>query len=376
MTVFVVHAGEDPPAEWSASVFLAGPTPRSPDVPSWRPAALAEIEARWSGPGVLVVFVPEPATGVWPDYAHQRTWELRWGDRADVVLFWIPRSAVMPALTTNDEFGRWKDSGRAVLGTPPDAPSVRYQRAYAGDVGIPLADTLSGTIGLALDALGEGASRRGGERFVPLRVWRTPGFRRWLSSQGENRLDDARQVWVFPVTGPIVFWALRVWMWVAAENRVKAGDIVLSRPDLAAVVAYLPGETPWDTEVVLVREFRPSARTGFVLELPSGSHPDVVEPISLAALEFGEETGLAIPPDRLVAHSSRQLAATMSTHQQAVFSVELTAAEMDSLRCAAPVVDGSEITHPVVLRVRDLVSSDCADWTTVGAVAEVLLRAP
>ncbi|MBM7775370.1 8-oxo-dGTP pyrophosphatase MutT (NUDIX family) [Actinokineospora baliensis] len=375
--VVVVRAGEEPPEAWSASVFLAGPTPRSPEVPSWRPAAVAELEARWSGSGTLVVFVPEPLDGVWPDYTDQRTWELRWGDRCDVVLFWIPRGPGMPALTTNDEFGRWKDSGRVVLGTPPEAESVRYQRGYAADNGIPTADTLTGTIDLALAELSDGVEREGGRRFVPLRLWRTEGFRRWVVTveRSGNDLVDATQLWVFPTAGPVVFWALRVSMWVAAEDRLKVGEVVLSRPDLASVVAYLPGDTPHDTEVVLVREFRPAARTmdGFVLELPGGSHSSVLEPVALAALEFGEETGLTIAANRLVAHTSRQLAATMTTHRQAVFSVRLTAAEMDGLRGAAPVVDGTEVTYPVVWRVGDLFADGRADWTTLGAVAEVLL---
>ncbi|SES19003.1 NUDIX domain-containing protein [Actinokineospora terrae] len=375
--VVVVRAGEEPPAAWSASVFLAGPTPRSPDVASWRPAAVAEIESRWTGPGTLVVFVPEPADGLWPDYTHQRTWELHWGDRCDVVLFWIPRGPGMPALTTNDEFGRWKDSGRAVLGTPPDAESVRYQRCYATDNGIPLADTLTDTIDLALTELAGGVEREGGKRFVPLRVWRTDAFRRWITTveRSGNEVVDATQVWVFPIAGPVVFWALRVSMWVALEDRLKSGEVILSRPDLASVVAYLPGATAQDTEVVLVREFRPAARTsdGFVLELPGGSHQAVIEPVTLAALEFGEETGLAVAADRLVAHTSRQLAGTMSTHRQAVFSVRLTEAEMAELRGAAPVVDGTEVTYPVVWRVGDLFADGHADWTTLGAVAEVLL---
>lgn len=129
--VVVVHASEDPPDEWDASIFLAGPTPRSSERTSWRPAAIELLRTGWHQPGRLVVFVPEPReSGAWPEYDAQRTWELYWGDRCDVVLFWIPRGPGMIGLTTNDEWGRWKDSGRVVLGTPPDAEHVRYQREY------------------------------------------------------------------------------------------------------------------------------------------------------------------------------------------------------------------------------------------------------
>ncbi|MGQ0838850.1 nucleoside 2-deoxyribosyltransferase domain-containing protein [Actinokineospora sp.] len=384
-SVIVVHAGEEPPARWTASLFLAGPTPRSPEVKSWRPAALAEIEARWGGDGPLVVFVPEPRDGTWPRYEHQRTWELRWGDRCDVVLFWIPRGPGLPALTTNDEWGRWKDSGRVVLGTPVGAESVRYQRDYAADHDIPVVDTLADTVIAALAEIGDGADRAGGQRFVPLLVWRTPSLQGWVAAMdgAGNELRDARLEWTFR-TGDrrdrVVFWALHAHIHVAAEGRVKSNEVVLSRPDTAAVLAYLPAEDPWDTEVVLVREFRsPSTSAdGFVVELPGGSHPGPMAPDELAAIEFREETGLAVAADRLVAHRSRQLAATVTAHRQALFSVRLTAAEMDRVRASGPHRDkwGSEITYPVVRRVGELMAGADADWTTLGAVAEVLLRRP
>ena len=91
--VVLVHGGEAPPEQWSASLFLAGPTPRTANSTSWRPAALEAIRAQWDRPGRLVVFVPEPRDGQpWPPYEKQRTWELYWDDRCDVVLFWTPRN--------------------------------------------------------------------------------------------------------------------------------------------------------------------------------------------------------------------------------------------------------------------------------------------
>ena len=381
--VIVVHAGEEPPDRWTASLFLAGPTPRTPDVASWRPAALAEVVSRWAGPGPLVVFVPEPSDAVWPEYDHQRTWELRWGDRADVVLFWIPRGPGMPALTTNDEWGRWKDSGRVVLGTPPDAASVRYQRGYAADRHIPLADTLVDTVAAAMTVLGPGADRAGGHRHVPLLLWRTPSFRSWLCAQtaAGNVLREARLEWTLRVgrrLEQVFFWALHVHVYVAAEDRVKDNEVVLSRPDIASVLAYRRAPALADTEIVLVREFRSpsSSQDGFVLELPGGSQPEPMAPAEAAAAEFAEETGLRLPAERLVPHNSRQLAATMTTHRQQLFSVELTEEELAQVRRTGPIRGGggsSELTHPRVLRLAELIETSHADWTTLGTITEVLL---
>lgn len=381
--VRVVHAGGEPPDRWTASLFLAGPTPRTLDIPSWRPAALDEIARRWNGPGTLVVFVPEPQDEVWPEYDNQITWELYWGDRCDVVLFWIPRGPGMLGLTTNDEWGRWKDSGRVTLGSPPAALSVRYQRHYAADHHIPVNDTLSATVASALEMLGSGAERTGGRRHVPLIVWRTPSFQNWLNAQDRagNDLRGARLEWLLRIGNrleTVFFWALRVRVHVRAEDRIKEDEVVLSRPDISSVLAYRRAPDLAETEIVMIREFRApsSSADGLVLELPGGSHLEPMDPVKIAAAEFAEETGLAVTPDRLVWHSSRQLAATVTAHRQVLFSVELTDSEIDTIRrtsAARGLSDHAEVTYPHVRRVRDLLADDRADWTTLGAIAEVLL---
>lgn len=390
--VVPVYAGEEPPDTYDASIFLCGPTPRTDHVPSWRPEALGEIAYRWQGEGVLVVFVPEPRTGErWPDYDTNRAWELHWGDRADVTLFWIPRCAGLPGLTTNDEFGRWKDSGRAVLGTPPSAHSVRYQREYAAEVGIPTADTLPATIGLALDQVGAGARRSGGQRHVPLLVWRTPTFQQWLGAQqaAGNELRSGRLEWTHR-TGEqrqtVFFWAFHAVIWIAAEQRLKSNEVVLSRPDVSAVVAYRRADTLDDCQVVIVREFRTPGATsdGFVRELPGGSgfHPcgtvDDETPAEQGCGELTEETGIRVSAARVRVHQVRQPAATTSSHQLHVHAVELTCEELASARSDTGVHGlsaDSERTYVEVRTYRELRTLGLVDWATLGAITSVLLEA-
>jgi 8-oxo-dGTP pyrophosphatase MutT (NUDIX family) len=380
--VVVVHAGEQPPRSWTASLFLAGPTPRSADVASWRPEAMTFVARAWRGAGTLVVFLPEPRDGErWPGYEHQRTWELYWGDRADAVLFWIPRAPRMPALTTNDEFGRWKGTGRVVLGTPPDAESVRYQRNYATDNHIPVADSLEATIGLALTRIGDGAERADGHRHVPLLLWRTLSFQSWLKGQeaAGNELRSGRVEWTFRIgeNREIVFlWAFHAQVYVRDEDRIKANEVVVSRPDITSVLAYRRAADLLDTEIVLVREFRTPSAAGTVLELPGGSSWTDAPPQAVALTELYEETGLKIDPERVHAHHSRQLAATFSAHRQHLFSVELTADEIGFVRAnAGPYGEegSSERTYPRVERLGDLIADGRADWTTLGAITEVLV---
>lgn len=382
-SVTVVNASDEPPASWDASVFLAGPTPRGADVASWRPAAVELIRRQWAGPGELVVFVPEPGDGrPWADYDDQRLWELRWLRVADQVVFWVPRDlATLPGLTTNDEWGWIKDSGRAVFGSPPDAARVRYQREYARDHGVPLADTLEDTLLLALDRVGVGERRVAGERDVPLHVWTTPVFRAWYAGlrAAGNTLLGAHVVWTFRVDdGRVVFYsAVHVSVAVAAEGgRVKDNEVVISRPDVSAVLLYRHAASVPDTRLVLVREFRAPglARDGYVRELPSGSGPDEVAPDERALAEVREETGLVLAPERLRRHAVRQLAATLSGHRAWLYSAELTDEEMESLRgdASAHGAGEEERTFVEVTTYGDLLGDDRVDWSTLGMVAQAL----
>jgi hypothetical protein len=54
-------------------------------------------------------------------------WEFAALERADVLLFWVPRDTEsLPGFTTNVEFGRYVGSGRMVYGRPEGRPHNRY----------------------------------------------------------------------------------------------------------------------------------------------------------------------------------------------------------------------------------------------------------
>jgi hypothetical protein len=161
----VIHSRELIPADLGPSIFLAGPTPRSKDVRSWRTKSSAEEKCaldilRKKGVDITVI-VPEDRDGTWNEafnYDAQLDWEHEGLTRATCILFWIPRDLeTLPGFTTNDEFGTWKYSGKVVFGAPPKAPKMKYQRYYARKIGIPTAETLEGTIDLALEKLEKGA---------------------------------------------------------------------------------------------------------------------------------------------------------------------------------------------------------------------------
>lgn len=136
------------------SIFLAGPTPRDKQVRSWRPEALRILceVIRFEG----FVFVPEDEQGVYVKFDHdeQIKWEYYGTELAECIAFWIPRDLrTMPAFTTNIEFGRYLDSGKIVLGAPPDAPKMDYMRFWAREKNIPYSETLEETLRTAVARL-------------------------------------------------------------------------------------------------------------------------------------------------------------------------------------------------------------------------------
>lgn len=218
---------------------------------------------------------------------------------------------------------------------------------------------------------------------VPLPVWRTPSFQQWYAAQvaAGNTLLNARQEWTFSAGAddPLLFyWALRVSMHIAAEDRVKSNEVVLSRPDISVMALYKRAATLDDAIVVLVREFRSPAATpdGFVHELPGGSAPG--DPLEQAVTEAEEETGLAIDAARLTMHGSRQLAATMSAHHAHLFAAEITDEELALLRAGQAQAHGAgetERTWTEITTFGEIRRQRLVDWATLGMIADVLLDA-
>ena len=137
------------------TLFLAGPTPREDAVPSWRPAAIAQVCQQWDHPAPLTILTPESRGGRRAkEYHDQVEWEAAGLDSATAILFWIPRDLVtLPGFTTNVEFGLHVRSGRVVLGAPPGCPNPernRYLIWVAHRYAAPVRETLPDAIHTAL----------------------------------------------------------------------------------------------------------------------------------------------------------------------------------------------------------------------------------
>ena len=129
------------------SIFLAGPTPRTKNVLSWRPEALQLLRKhQFNG----TVFVPESENNKdfsdW-HYDNQVLWEWEGLNQATVILFWVPRNLKdMPAFTTNVEYGLTIHSSKVVLGFPEVAEKMKYLEALAKRFNIKTFNDLEKTI--------------------------------------------------------------------------------------------------------------------------------------------------------------------------------------------------------------------------------------
>jgi hypothetical protein len=150
------------------SIFLAGPTPRRPDVPSWRPPAVDLLRNLGFAGTVLV-----PERQDWSarfSYLDQVEWEHAALEGCSVIAFWVPRDLqTLPGFTTNVEFGRYAGSGRCVYGRPPEAPHTRYldwlfAKLVGGRPEGTLESTLRAAVQLALQASGGKESEKLGEQ--------------------------------------------------------------------------------------------------------------------------------------------------------------------------------------------------------------------
>lgn len=111
------------------SIFLAGPTVRGhqPHLTSWRFEAIEEFRKQGFN-GDLIV--PEFTSKIESDKGKEwiPLWEYNGLKKADCIMFWIPRTRELIALTTNMEFGYWqgREPRKMIYGRPDDAYRIGY----------------------------------------------------------------------------------------------------------------------------------------------------------------------------------------------------------------------------------------------------------
>jgi 8-oxo-dGTP pyrophosphatase MutT (NUDIX family) len=225
--------------------------------------------------------------------------------------------------------------------------------------------------------------RKGGERYVPLHIWRTVAFQNWYQAQktAGNTLNSARVAWSHNVIEglPPFFSILHVDITTKNGER-KDNEVIICRPDTSLVVLYHKGATPLETKIVFVEEFRsPVAnQSGCLLTLPGGSSLDQEKaPANVASEECYEEVRAHIPAHHLTTHSSRQLNSATLTHRAHLFSYQINDEQLAEVEARANepmgISEMQEITRRKVLSLSEALSHPDIDWSIKGMLAEVLL---
>lgn len=223
--------------------------------------------------------------------------------------------------------------------------------------------------------------RKGGEVYVPSYVWETAQFQSWYKDliKAGNTLEKADVLYHFTTPSGYLFsYVMKVSIWVEAEKRFKANEIIISRRNVSNVIAYT------DDKIVLIKEFRSpvSNDEGFVYELPGGSSfDDSVDPLENARTEFFEEVGFLVKDKNRFRHiSDRQLAATVITHKANLYAIKLTEEEMDEIEKIGEkkrmntmaIGDNDEHTYTVVINKEDLFKLP-VDFSTIGMIYSAIL---
>lgn len=382
--VVVVKDNQPLPESWRGCILLGDTRAvgKSSSDARWRTDLVKSLQRQWSADGRLVVIFQNAGdTTIGDDPRMPDRWSNHVVDAADVAAYWWPADTDPRLMRAT--LKAWHDGRPVIYGASSELMRDAQAQRYFDYRSVSVVTSLSEMAATIMERLGPGIQRFGGERDVPLSVWRTDSFQRWYSAQvaAGNTLLAARLVWTFNIgrheLTPL-FWALHVKMHIGSENRAKANEVVISRPDISVITLYCPRPRIDETVIVLIREFRSPASTpdGLVHELPGGSGEEVSK-LEQAITEAKEEIGLTIEPRRVSAYGGRQLAATVSAHQAHLFAAEISNEELSWLRSRLSVSHGStretELTWTEITTFREIRQKRLVDWATFGMISQVLL---
>lgn len=222
-----VYAQQPFPEYVERTLFLAGPTPRSADVQSWRPEALEWLKANAQG---MHVFVPESGDQAWrKDYDTQVEWESAALARADAIVFWVPRKIeTMPAFTTNVEFGLHIAAKRVFYGRPSHAEKIGFLDYHAKALGLPVFTTLTQVLSAATKVV-RASPRYGADTKIPRHVWAHTGFAAWLKEQ--KRARNVILTFAVPYVGPSSSFIIRARLWIERRKVLRSIEMYFGHGD-------------------------------------------------------------------------------------------------------------------------------------------------
>ena len=134
---------------WRPFIFLAGPTPRDRMVvPSWRPEACRYLDEMLPR-GTIVIPEDEGVGQYDPTKGDQVPWEWDSLDQSGSILFWVPRNMATLRVSRRTSSSVCCNSGKIILGYPPEAEHLGYLDRVAQRNHIPILNDLRTTCAFA-----------------------------------------------------------------------------------------------------------------------------------------------------------------------------------------------------------------------------------
>lgn len=354
------------------SVFLAGP------ITEWREYAIKYLRDHgYDG----IIYNPEVTEDQYNNnYDEQFKWEHDHLDCCDLIIFWIPRDVKngITGLATNVEFGLYANSNKLIVGAPNEE---KYIENCCKEHNIPYFTTLDDLLDKALAILQYNKFRNEIECTIPQFIWENKEFQKWYLQQKEvgNKLLSLKCLYSFvmPKAKKLFLWICYAKIYIAAENRIKENEFVISRTDMVATVIH------YKDNVVLIKEFRTPCCNNecYVYELPGGSSVTLdnleTDNIYVARNEIIEETGLTIPYERFKLINTRQSMATLSAHHITAYEVELTKEEFNIIKKnenkTYGVSEDSELTYIIIKPLKEIIDNSLVDWTNLGIILSTFI---
>ncbi|MFG2210444.1 hypothetical protein [Streptomyces sp. NPDC048638] len=372
----VVPVGEPLPATWSASILLLA-TDAGED---WQEQAVSVLDEQWIGAsGRLIVFnstAPQSSSAAGDEPWVERA--LRW---ADAVI--LPCAGQLP--------DRFRGAGREVTDrlilldlSTSGSPDLR---TWAAERDVPVAETAAQAADRALQRIGAGCRRSGGERQIPLCIANTTAYHDWHRALylARKAVVAARVTWPERDASGTAdqWWSMHVT--IRHPDLRITDEYLVCHATVHSIVAFRRNAVWTDSEVVLVEsdnsissrnEFR--GPKGRLLRLPTHpiGHPEVdsyTQTGTIFADEFGLDLGSDRTSSRIVPDISRSDSSLLSAWRS-LGAVMLTQEEVEHIRASG--TTRSSMAPIVVCRVADLLANPLCDWATLGVITRAVMPTP
>lgn len=403
----IVYNREEPPAFFKKSIYLAGTsvilynTTKKDDDKyenteyTYRDSAINFLSDKFEG-GALFVPTDNPNSETSSPgprdkdaYRERIEWEQTWLKACDAVVFWLPRNLSNLGLCSNFELGQLFHSGKCFIGAPyqpTDNDKNAYLQTLCDIQNLHWYNDLNKLLSDTLEFIGEGSTRKGYERKIPLQIWEHDAFQHWKKAMEENDLNcKVQDVDVIynvnaPESGKTFFWMIVPKIRVSGERRTKEFDCVIGRNEICSMCIYTNDTKLDDTEIVLIKEFRSSGRSsdGYVTELPSGSFHENDSMVKSAMVELKEETGIELCEDKRAKFiGKKQMMPTLCSTANYVYAYDVSSKEMAEIKRQVKnkvfgIKEESERTHVVIKTWKQIIRDKLLDWPTLGMIAQVL----